>query len=506
MILNLKLPLRVPASLLAPAFVLLALFAQTAPAQCPSIGADANCGILITVTDTGAYLSNTGAGPYDGGEGIDTLVGVINNSSQPIYALGLSSSSPIFAFAGNGIDNYAVQGNSIDTTGYGGPNAYFSSIDPTQSIGSVNFITPIPPAGGTAYFSLAATLTSTTSCSALLNNAVSIPTGGGTSIQSFFTPNFGYSIAAAAKLCGFTNFDWQQLWLFIPTPSPYFDINFNTLYAPPPFNDPPPAGYPTQYPPNAVVLPIYYNLSGNSSDDLALADPLNENVSTLYFYDAPADPCLYGGDNTCGYNAPPGQTLQFSTHLVGIVGVFPNATVQDTGIGFTWTDSFNGTSGGIAVSNSAHPVDPGSGTGGVTVTSVNQTASYQYPKPLVITTVNGKIEPPPAPLALLTATQVSISTSGFAYSRVTKTFNGTVTFKNVSNSALSGPFQLVLLNLSSAATPNAKTGIFGGSPFFTVRGASTLPPGASITVPVQFADPSMAAINFSPAIYSGGFN
>jgi hypothetical protein len=357
--------------------------AANASAQCPAVGNDTGCGIIITITNQGATVSTTGQGPYDGVD--DTLVGVVNNSTLPVSSLNLQSTFDIFGFDGDGIDSYGIAGNGNDSTGYGGPNAYFTSISADQTSGTVNFITPIAAKGGTGFFSLENALSSATACSSVLNNAVPKPTGGGTEISTTFTPNLGYTLAQAAQLCGFIEFDWRQTIRSLPLPSPFFAAGSTIpLHAPPPFNDPPPNGYAYQNPPNAVLLPVYYNLFTPASNPLSLA--ANETSTTLSFYDAPADPCLPGGSGCGGQTAPAGSKLAFTTHLVGIMGALPGATVVDTGIGFDWTDTFNGTAGGIAVINSRVPVDPGSGTGGITVTAYDPTTTLP---PVAVTGVNG---------------------------------------------------------------------------------------------------------------------
>jgi hypothetical protein len=85
---------------------------------CPAFGADTDCGVIITITDTGATVSFTGQGPYDSVE--DTLVGVVNNSKLPIRSIVVTSGQPVFAFDGDGIDTYGAPGNPMDSTGYGG--------------------------------------------------------------------------------------------------------------------------------------------------------------------------------------------------------------------------------------------------------------------------------------------------------------------------------------------------------------------------------------------------
>ncbi len=258
-------------------------------------------------------------------------------------------------------------------------------------------------------------------------------------------------------------------------------------------------------PPNAVELPVYYNLFTASSDPLSLA--ANETASSLSFFDAPADPCLPGGSGTLcgGKTAPAGSKLAFTTHLVGIVGALPGAGVLDTGVGFSWIDTFNGTSGGIAVLNAYLPVDRGSGTGGITITNVNGTTSYHYPKTVGVVAVNGNPVTTP-PLTLLTASQVSTTSTGLGYSRVTRSFFTTLNITNVGKTTISAPLHVVLDSLPSSVTLVNATSTFGGFPYITVPGLSNLAPGQSVTETIEFKDPSNTRIYFEPLAYSGSFN
>ncbi|HLJ13476.1 MAG TPA: hypothetical protein VKV15_03195 [Bryobacteraceae bacterium] len=355
-----------------------AAYAQTNQSPCPPVGSDTTCGVIITVTDAGASVALTGQGPYDSND--DTLIGVINNSTHPLRTLHLSSVLPIFGFDGDGIDTFGISGNSMDDTGYGGPNAYYTNVSNDGTSGTVNFIIPIPTGGGTGYFSLEAAISSATTCAQILNNGLTGPTGIGTpTISASFlsnqnTPLGALDLITAANYCGFTNLDWQQTITNLPGPSPFFQIgNPTALVAPPAFLDPPQRGY--TYEPNGDnSYPFYYDpnngeLDGQSPDGM-----------TLNFSDTPADPCLPGGHSTgirgcSGQNAPAGSVLAFTTHLVGINA---DGTATDTGIGFTWQSTYNGTSGGTATTKNSNPVDPGSGTGGITVLSVTQTTTYNY--------------------------------------------------------------------------------------------------------------------------------
>ena len=74
--------------------------------ECPAVGADQSCGVLIYVTSSGVkVLSDPSQGPYDGGD--DTLVGVLNASDKALPSLALSSSTDIFGFDGDGICTYS---------------------------------------------------------------------------------------------------------------------------------------------------------------------------------------------------------------------------------------------------------------------------------------------------------------------------------------------------------------------------------------------------------------
>src|SRR5437899_1095968 len=76
--------------------------------QCPAIGLDTSCAILIVVGPGGALtvLQDNTQGPYEGIE--DTLVGVVNQSGGPVSSIHLSSSTIAFGFEGDGICDASV--------------------------------------------------------------------------------------------------------------------------------------------------------------------------------------------------------------------------------------------------------------------------------------------------------------------------------------------------------------------------------------------------------------
>ena len=163
--------------------------------ECPQIGDNTSCGLLITVTDSGISITGdpANAQPYEGVE--DTLVGIVNNSSKPLYRIQLSSATTaIFGFDGDGIctvatggynpegvsmlgytgDSYCTadqkngadpgQPQGIDPNGsdYQGPMNTFSNIFTDSNtginVGEVDFTGGLQPGKGT-YFSLEESLT-----------------------------------------------------------------------------------------------------------------------------------------------------------------------------------------------------------------------------------------------------------------------------------------------------------------------------------------------------------
>ena len=139
--------------------------AAAAPAppfnQCPPVGADDSCGVLIVVGDTGTMVfADPTVIPFDRSE--DTLVGILNDSSRPLGSLPLQSDQPIFGFEGyDGICSPRTTGATppgcpFGPTGYEGPNTSFVAINDAKTAGTVNFPAPIPP-GGSAYFGLEGT-------------------------------------------------------------------------------------------------------------------------------------------------------------------------------------------------------------------------------------------------------------------------------------------------------------------------------------------------------------
>ncbi len=103
------------------------------------------------------------------------------------------------------------------------------------------------------------------------------------------------------------------------------------------------------------------------------------------------------------------------------------------------------------------------------------------------------------------SSEVKVTSTGFVFSRVTKTFNGTLTLKNTSTQNIAGPIQIVFTNLTTGVTLANASGTTNGNAFITVPGVVALAPGQSASVNVQFSDASNASINFLSVTYSGSF-
>jgi subtilase family serine protease len=97
-----------------------------------------------------------------------------------------------------------------------------------------------------------------------------------------------------------------------------------------------------------------------------------------------------------------------------------------------------------------------------------------------------------------------VTATPLVYDRATKTFNSTYTIKNTTGASVAGPIQLVLTGLGVGVTVANATGTYNGSPYLTASG-STLAAGASVSVAVEFSDPTNVTIKPTPVVYTGAF-
>ena len=118
-------------------------------------GADTTgCGVLITDSASGATLSLTGTGPYDGSE--DMTVGLINNTGKSISSFTLTSTgADAFGFDQDGIQAYtSLNGVTIPSggvSGYEGPNMTFDTTGVVGGDGTlvINFTTALADGANT---------------------------------------------------------------------------------------------------------------------------------------------------------------------------------------------------------------------------------------------------------------------------------------------------------------------------------------------------------------------
>ena len=279
--------------------------------------------------------------------------------------------------------------------------------------------------------------------------------------------------------CGFTGFNWQQIITYqsaleeIKPKNPLTAIGNGiqltnlsadgSLQAPPAYSDPPLGGYGYEdFFDDAY--PFYWSSTElePASKDYCNAMPI-KTPSTLLFSDCP------------------GTVIEkdFTTTLVGVL---PSGMASAPIFTWKWYTTFNGTdTGGVKQNKSTSPPSPNSGTGGVTITNIN---GVQLP-------------------TAVSASQVTTTASGLAYSRVSQTFNGTVTIKNMSASAISGPLQIVFFGMPANVTLANATSNLSGTPYLTVPEVTGLAPGQSVTVSIQLKNPSNTTLNLTPVIYSG---
>ena len=96
---------------------------------------------------------------------------------------------------------------------------------------------------------------------------------------------------------------------------------------------------------------------------------------------------------------------------------------------------------------------------------------------------------PPAPGS------IAITSSALVYSRVSRTYNGTLTIENNSSNAISGTVTVALNNLTPGVT---FLGAAAPEVVFTL--SSPLAPGQSTSLPISFSDPTNKLIQFTPVV------
>jgi len=192
--------------------------------------------------------------------------------------------------------------------------------------------------------------------------------------------------------------------------------------------------------------------------------------------------------------ATTGQTVTFTATVAGTTESTPTPTGTVT---LTNTSAVPVTTlGSITLAGGTGQFTTSSlGVGTYSVTGTysgdgNYVGSTSSPQTL---TISAPVAPP----------SIATTASGLVYSRVTQTYSGTLTIQNTGASAVAGPFRILFTGLSAGVTLVNATGLTSGTPYLTVPGISSLSPGQSATVGVQFKNPSNVTIKFTPAVQEG---
>lgn len=100
-------------------------------------------------------------------------------------------------------------------------------------------------------------------------------------------------------------------------------------------------------------------------------------------------------------------------------------------------------------------------------------------------------------------TRVRAHSAGLSYSRLSRTYNGSIVLVNRGPEAIEGPLQIVLDELTSGVRLVNRAGEFQNNAYVTVP--QGLGPGATVRVPVRLRNPSQARISYQVKVYSGSF-
>jgi len=326
-------------------------------------------------------------------------------------------------------------------------------------------------------------------CADFLNGFVSLNVTGPT-ITAVFTPPGDLHVAA--NVCGVDHFNWQQTINYLPAPNSSITLPNPPglmLTAPPRIFDPAPKGvidYSQHYvqcrgkewavtsPAVDLSYPFYY--SDAELSHMATADQLT-------FQDSPSDPCMSGNDPS---GNPGIAHTEFTTWLVGVdqFGLPVSLPVLNS---WDWLSTWNGSSGGAYGIKNLNLPDPGSGTGGTTVLSINGV-------------------PTRGTCASNTTASVTVKRGGYVYSIGTGRFTQTVTLTNTSAGTLNGPVSLVLDKLTNGVSLYNAGGVTYctepvGSAYLSEPG--DLKSGQSVNFTLQFTDPTKTGISYTPRVLSG---
>ena len=195
----------------------------------------------------------------------------------------------------------------------------------------------------------------------LLNNTLTSITAsfyaGGTSEVN--------SLTSAATECGFDAFNWQQQTNAAP-PSETWEL------------DPPQGGYSYCNPTSTDYNPIQHDCTQNYPYLFPSTGINQQNYCIEYFKNGNCETYMNDSDEVLNFFDSPEAPGGFLTQLVGVM---PDGTPDLLPFDFTWSDTFSGTLEITSPSITDVPVDPSSGTGGITITSIDGVPTSSVPEP-----------------------------------------------------------------------------------------------------------------------------
>jgi uncharacterized protein (TIGR03437 family) len=324
-----------------------------------------------------------------------------------------------------------------------------------------------------------------------------------------------YTLSDAASLCGFVAWDWVQQITHMPNPSPFYEnnlgdpaapFNLNASYVP--FYDPPAAGYTTD--PAWASTPFYFDPK-STGESFSLSRFTDNANGTLGFVDSPADYCIPNFDGTpsaaytkyaslrteCGNaTTAPGESIGYSTMLAGINA---NGSASISAIGFTWSDTFNGTNGGAATTASTGPVDPGSGTGGITIIRLTSSPNPAITPGGIISADAFGAFPAVAPGAWIEIYGANLAKDSRSWT--TADFNGNTAPTSLDGTTVTVGGQPAFIDYISPTQVNAQVPSNVGTGPQPVVVSSAAGTSAPVTVTVNLEEPGLLA---PPSFIVGG--
>ena len=328
-----------------------------------------NSGVATFSYDAPSYIAasaSTSCADSAGGPCSASLIGssVIISYDESIAGFQLPTMAP-FTFPNNAF----LAGGTYNTVAS-------SFAAGTLTVTPPNLTPPPPPPQNSNYIWVTE---NTANNNTLLQLSLSIGTSASPAPDSYQIPDpiptTDTTLSAAAEDLGFDYLAVAQEVSIPAGPSPYYactaldcstSVNVSNATVP----DAPQYGW-VYCNPNSV----YFTGTAGVCLNYPFVTPLTPLGNTATYTDNPADDCLFGGTgDACG-----GQTTTATNNALVFLTTLDGVNVDAAGAvgGITplytldWSDTYNGTSGGISTTFNELPVDPGSGSGRITILSVN---------------------------------------------------------------------------------------------------------------------------------------